>query len=225
MRWSAYLRDSIIEPAIGRDLLAVQPVRKPALLRQLFAIATGHPSEILSLQKICGVLQSAGAINTVADYLHLLEEACLVVGLMKHSGRMVRQRSAPPKLVVLNNALLSAQRMDGLPSVNAIPELWGRWLENACLAFAWNAGQQVFYWREEPLEVDGVLQGSWGQWAIEIKGGAYGIADLHGILEFCRRNKDFRPLVICQKGLENIARSANVDAVSWAEFLLQGPPQ
>ena len=138
---------------------------------------------------------------------------------------MVRQRSAPPKLLVLSNALLSAQRVAGPPSMNTASELWGRWLENACLAFAWNAGQKVSYWREEPLEVDGILQGSWGQWAIEIKGGSYGVVDLQGILEFCRRNKGFHPLVICRKGWENIARSANVDAISWEDFLLQGPPQ
>lgn len=35
-RWAAYIRDAILEPAIGRDLLALGPVRKPALLRQVF---------------------------------------------------------------------------------------------------------------------------------------------------------------------------------------------
>lgn len=32
-RWSAYVRDAILEPAIGRDILALAPVRKPTLLR------------------------------------------------------------------------------------------------------------------------------------------------------------------------------------------------
>ena len=45
---------------------------------------------------------------------------------------------------------------------------FGAWLENACLSYAWNAAQRVAYWREEPLEVDGVLDGSWGRWAIEV---------------------------------------------------------
>jgi hypothetical protein len=42
-------------------------------------------------------------------------------------------------------------------------------MENACLAFAINQGRQVMYWREEPLEVDAVLDGSWGKWAVEVK--------------------------------------------------------
>ena len=43
-RWRAYVRDAIIEPAIGRDVLALGAVRRPALLRQVFAIAAGSPA-------------------------------------------------------------------------------------------------------------------------------------------------------------------------------------
>ena len=63
-RWQAYVRDSIIEPAIGRDILHLEKVRKPALLRQVFAVATAHPSEILSLEKIAGLLAEKGALET-----------------------------------------------------------------------------------------------------------------------------------------------------------------
>ena len=59
--------------------------------------------------------------------------------------------------------------------------------ENACLAFAWNAGQRVSYWREEPFEVDAVIEGNWGKWAVEIKTGAVSPADLRGLTEFTRR--------------------------------------
>jgi len=52
------------------------------------------------------------------------------------------------------------------------PATWGRWVENACIAQAWNAGQNVHYWRAEPLEVDMVLSGSWGVWAVDVKTGA-----------------------------------------------------
>ncbi|MGQ0503696.1 MAG: hypothetical protein ACT4TC_00075, partial [Myxococcaceae bacterium] len=41
------------------------------------------------------------------------------------------------------------------------------------MAHAWNDGQKVSYWREEPLEVDSVLEGSWGSWAVEIKTGSF----------------------------------------------------
>jgi hypothetical protein len=100
---------------------------------------------------------------------------------------------------------------------------FGRWLENACLASAWNAGQSLGYWREEPLEVDAVLSGTWGKWAMEVKTGAFGARDLAGLLEFCRRFPAYRALVVCDPGSEPIARSAGVAAVSWRQFLLDGP--
>ncbi|MBM4084880.1 MAG: ATP-binding protein, partial [Planctomycetes bacterium] len=196
-RWRAYARDSIVEPAIGRDLLAIEPVRKPSLLRQAFAVCMGHPAEIVSLQKVCGQLHAAGAIETVAHYLHLLEEACLVAAVPKYSGKVVRQRAAPPKLVALNNALLASASETPPPTPEQQPERWGHWVENACLALAWNCGQTVCYWREEPLEVDLVLTGSWGHWAVEIKTGRLAAKELSGVLEFCRRRPAFRPLLVC----------------------------
>jgi len=54
MSAAAYVKDAIIDPAIGRDVLALGTVRRPALLRQVFAPATGCPAQIVSLQKLQG---------------------------------------------------------------------------------------------------------------------------------------------------------------------------
>jgi len=221
-RWRAYIRDSIVEPAIGRDLLAIEQVRRPALLRQVFAIAAGHPAQILSLVKIRGQLEDPGALETIAHYLQLLEDAFLVAAVPKYSGHVVRRRAAPPKLVVLNNALLSVAIDGAPPTPEEQPERWGRWLENACIAAAWNAGQTVHYWREEPLEVDLVTSGSWGKWAVEIKTGPLHLRGLSGVLAFCGRNPDFRPVVVCDPGQQRVAEGAGVAAVPWPQFLLHG---
>jgi predicted AAA+ superfamily ATPase len=223
-RWRAYVRGSIIEPAIGRDILALEAIRKPALLRQLFALAAGHPAEIISLQKLRGRLDDAGAVETVRHYLEVLEQAYLVAPIEKYSGRALRRRSAPPKLVVLNQALLGAMADEGPKAVLDEPGVLGRWVENACIACAWNAGQKVWYWRAEPLEVDLVTSGSWGRWAVEVKTGSYRVRDLAGLLEFCKRYRGFRPLVLCDRGKENVARDANVACVPWQSYLLSGPP-
>jgi len=223
-RWRAYVRDSIIEPAIGRDVLALGIVRRPALLRQIFAVAVGAPAQIVSLQKLQGQLQDRGALETVAHYLALLEEAYLVASLQKFSEREHRRRGAPPKLLVLNNALMSAMHPEGSPDQSREPARFGLWVENACLAFAWNSGQRVTYWREEPLEVDCITEGSWGEWAIEVKTGGFDSKDLRGLLEFCRRYPRKRPLVITAPGNESQARSLGVTSISWSDFLLSGPP-
>lgn len=222
-RWRAYVRDAIIEPAIGRDVLSLGAVRKPALLRQVFAVAVDSPARIVSLQKLQGRLQDAGALETVAHYLRLLEEAYLVAALEKFSGRAARRRAAPPKLIALNNALLSAMHPDGAPERTRAPERFGTWVENACLASAVNRGQRVTYWREEPVEVDAVIDGSWGRWAVEVKTAGFGPADLKGLLEFTRRHPSYRPLVLTAPGDEPLATTLGLPAMSWKTFLAAGP--
>jgi predicted AAA+ superfamily ATPase len=222
-RWRAYVRDSIIEPAIGRDVLSLGVIRRPALLRQVFAIATSSPSQIVSLQKMQGQLQDRGALETITHYLALLQDAYLIAPIEKHSTQVHRRRASPPKIVVLNNALLSATHPNGAPDPAQEPERFGFWVENACLAFAVNQGQHVSYWREEPLEIDAVLEGNWGKWAVEIKTGRFDGQALRGLLEFCRRNPAFRPLVVCAPGNEEAARRHNIDSVSWETFLISGP--
>lgn len=220
----AYVRDAILEPAIGRDLLALASVRKPALLRQVFGACASSPAQIVSLQKLQGQLQDRGALETIAHYLRLLEEAYLVAALPKYATRPSRRRAAPPKLVVLSNALLAAADPRGIPSPRTDSARFGSWVENACLAHAWICGQSVTYWREEPLEVDCIVEGSWGKWAIEIKTGASRPADVRGLLEFCVRHPRFRPLVVCDPESLAGVRRAGIEATTWIDFLLHGPP-
>jgi predicted AAA+ superfamily ATPase len=222
-RWAAYVRDAIIEPAIGRDLLALGPVRRPALLRQVFGLCISSPAQIVSLQKLQGQLDERGALETIAHYLHLLEEAFLVAALPKHGRRAARRRAAPPKLITLNQALLAAAHPDGIPEPDRDPARFGAWIENACLSYAWNAEQRVAYWREEPLEVDGVLDGTWGRWAIEVTAGRVTPRALSGLGEFARRFPEYRPLVICQPGEQGAAERLGIAAMSWQDFLWQGP--
>jgi predicted AAA+ superfamily ATPase len=191
----------------------------------VFGVAASAPSQIMSLQKIQGQLQDPSALETIAHYLALLEEAFLIAPLPKYSTRAARQRAAPPKLVPLNNAIVAVMDPRGIPDRATDPERWGTWVENACLAYAWSAGQRVRYWREEPLEVDGVLDGSWGAWAIEVKTGRASARDLKGLGEFARRHAEFRPLVICDDEARVVAERAGFDATHWTDFLLHGPPR
>jgi len=222
-RWAAYVRDAIIEPAIGRDLLALGPVRRPALLRQVFGVCVTSPAQIVSLQKLQGHLEERGALETIAHYLRLLEDAFLVAALPKHGRRAARQRAAPPKLITLNQALLAATHPDGIPEPDRDPARFGAWIENACLSYAWNAEQRVAYWREEPLEIDGVLDGKWGRWAIEVTAGRVTSRELRGLGEFTRRFPEYRPLVVCEPGEQGAAERLGIAAMSWQDFLWAGP--
>jgi hypothetical protein len=191
----------------------------------VFGAAAAAPAQIVSLQKLQGQLQDAGALETIAHYLALLEDAYLIAALPKYTHRGTRQRAAPPKLITLSNALLGVVDPRGIPAPEDDPARFGAWVENACLAFAWNAGQRVRYWREEPLEVDAVLEGGWGTWAVEVKTGAVTAHDVRGLGEFTKRYPSYRPLIICAENGLAAARRLGIDAVDWREFLVTGPAQ
>jgi uncharacterized protein len=222
-RWRAYLRDAIVEPAIGRDLLALGEIRRPALLRQIFAIATSSPAQICSLQKLQGQLQDKGALETIAHYLSLLESAFLVAPIQKLAETTARRRAAPPKLITLSNALLAAMEPVGAPTAAKDPARFGAWLENAVIAHAVNAGQRVSYWREEPLEVDAVIDGSWGKWLIEVKTGPFDPSGLKGLFELHRRHRSYKPLVVGDAAAVLAATRAGAEAKRWEAFLHEGP--
>jgi predicted AAA+ superfamily ATPase len=218
-RWQAYLRDAIVEPAIGRDLLTLEQVRKPALLRQIFAIAAGHPSEILSLDKIAGRLAEKGALETIAHYLDLLNEAFLVTALQKASRAEVRRRRSPSKLIVRDNGLLAVCGQTP-PSPESDPERWGRWVENTCLARILNAGYTLHYWREEPWEADGVFIGPDNHhWLIEVKTGNYTGEDLRGLARASEKFPNYQPLVLCDRGQERVAQAAGFETMPWQDFV------
>ncbi len=218
-RWQAYLRDAIVEPAIGRDLLSLHAVRKTSLLRQVVALACGHPAEIISLSKIAGALAEQGALETIQHYLELLREAFLVASIHSHTANVHRKRRSPPKLIVMDNALLVGAGGDAPPTPSVDPARWGRWVENACIAHALKRGLSVSYWREEPWEADAVIAGSHGQWVVEVKTGSYGASDLKGLSHAAVALPRHRPLVLCDHGREAPARAAGFTAVTWDDFL------
>ena len=70
-RWRAYVTDAVVEPNIERDVLAMQRVDKPALLKRLFELGAEYSGQILSYNKMLGQLRDAGNTTTLARYLAL----------------------------------------------------------------------------------------------------------------------------------------------------------
>lgn len=176
--WRRYVNDSLIETVLARDVLQMQTVQKPALLRQLFALAAHHPAQVLSYNKMLGQLQDAGNTVTLSGYLQLLETAFLASGLQAFSKGVARQRASSPKLVLWNNALVSATTSPDFAAARADGPWWGRLIENAVGAHLLNHLQgspwTVTYWRDGPAEVDYVVSRGSKIWAIEVKSGRGG---------------------------------------------------
>lgn len=138
-RWVRYIRDSIIEPTISRDVLLMTRVDKPALLRRLFELSCRYSGQVLSYNKMLGQLQDAGNTTTLAHYLDLLASAGMVTGLPKYAGQIVRRRASSPKLQVMNTALMTALSGYTFDEARSDPEFWGRLVESAVGAHLANA--------------------------------------------------------------------------------------
>lgn len=187
--WKRYIADSLIETVLARDVLQLQRIAKPALLRHLFALAAAYPAQILSYNKMLGQLQDAGNTTTLASYLHLLETAYLISGLETFSRGKVRQRASSPKLILWNNALVSSLSLLSRKQALADGGWWGRLVENAVGGYLINGlhgpDWSVSYWREGNLEVDFVVSHGSRMWALEVKSGRPGKSS--GLAEFRRR--------------------------------------
>ncbi len=199
-RWASYIRDSLIETTISRDVLLLTRVDKPALLRQLFRLACEYSGQVLSYSKMLGQLQDAGNTTTLAHYLELLGGAGLAVGLEKFSGSAVRRRGSSPKLLVLNTALITATSGLSLREARATPEVWGRLVESAVGAHLVNAGLEVSWWRERNREVDFVVGRGRSVFPIEVTSGRRK-GSLPGMDAFARAFRTTRRLLVGGEGL------------------------
>ncbi len=194
-RWGTYVRDAIVEPAIGRDLLQLHPVDSPSLLRQIFGAAVALPAQVVSFQKLQRQLQDSGSIATIQHYLTLLSQAFLVSGIEKYSATPFRRRRSSPKLIVHDNALIRAFERPIDAPLN--PERVGRYLENAIGARFIEAGWETYYWKERDAEVDFVVIGPENEhYAIEVKSGRIRPTDFRGLRRFCARHPEFEPRLI-----------------------------
>lgn len=199
-RWRRYILDSLIETTLARDVLLLNPVTKPALLRQLFQLACDYSSQILSYNKMLGHLQDAGNTTTLAHYVELLHGAGMIAGLQKYSGSRVRQRGSSPKLLVLNTGLMSAVAGISFAAARRDPERWGRLVETAVGAHLANADAELFYWRERNREADFVTRTAGTVTAFEVTSGRRK-SSLPGLAAFTRAYPTARTLLVGGQGI------------------------
>ena len=202
-KWKRYVTDSLIETVLARDVLQLQKITKPALLRHLFALAATFPAQILSYNKMLGQLHDAGNTTTLAHYLRLLETAFLISGLELFSRGSIRKRGSSPKLLLWNNALVTALSNRSFDESNSDAIWWGRLVENAVGAHLVNNLYQVdysiTYWRHGNNEVDFVIARGTELCAIEVKSGRSG--KVSGLEAFRARYPEARLIAVGGNGI------------------------
>jgi hypothetical protein len=185
-RWRKYIKDSLVAPAIEKDVVLTSNIYKPVLMKQLFELGCTYSAEILSLTKLMGQLQDAGNVTTLASYLEILDQCALLTGLQKYARDDARKRASIPKYQVYNNALLTAYKGRGFAADRTDTRTWGRWVESAVgahlLSLAGELDYRLFYWREpsksgneKDREVDFIIVRDGRITAIEVKSGRRGM--------------------------------------------------
>jgi len=219
VRWARYVKDSLIETTLSRDVLLLTRVDKPALLRRVFELGCRYSGQILSYTKMLGQLQDAGNTTTLAHYLELLAGAGMLTGLAKYAGATVRQRGSSPKFQVLNNALMNAQSDQTLAEARNDASRWGRVVESAVGAHLANAAAaracELFYWREAHREVDFVVKAGRHLLAIEVKSGSRR-ESLPGLGAFLQKFPRARPLVVGTGGV-SVEEFLGREVSAWVE--------
>jgi predicted AAA+ superfamily ATPase len=209
-RWKNYIRDSLLETSISKDILMLTRVDKPALMKRLFELGSVYSGQVLSYTKIMGQLADAGNTTTLANYLNLLNDAGLLGGLEKYSPNMIRKRSSSPKFMVHNTAIMSGISNESMDTLLADPKAWGRWVESAVGAHLINQSFKekklnVYYWREGNEEVDFVLEYKKRVIALEVKSSKTGA--LSGMNAFVNSFHPEKSILI------------GADGIPWQEFL------
>jgi predicted AAA+ superfamily ATPase len=212
-RWKQYIRESLIETSISKDILMLTRVDKPALMKRLFELSCHYSGQILSFNKMLGQLKDAGNTTTLTHYLSLLSAAGLVTGIEKYANNIIRKKSASPKFQVYNTALISAQSDYSFDEAQDNPAIWGRLVESAVGAHLLNHGITgdftLGYWREGDDEVDFVLEQKQLIIGIEVKSGA--AQKTSGMAAFKKKFNPDKVLLVGNMGL------------TWQEFLKMKP--
>ena len=202
-RWKDYIRSSMVETAIQRDIIMQSAINKPALLRQTFELGAAYSGKLLSLTKMLGLLQDAGNTVTLAGYLELLRESCMLTGLQKYSVDMSRKRSSIPKYQVYNNALTSIYYEQSFKDIIKNRDVWGHSFESAIGAHLVNEAFvshfEVYYWRDGKDEVDYIIKKNQKIAAIEVKSNSESFT--HGLSRFVDLFHPVEAVVIGENGI------------------------
>jgi len=174
--WREYITKTIVGSVTGRDILLLNQIRKPALMRQLMNIAPSYSGQIMAYNKFLGLLQEKGNATTVKHYLNLLSDAGLITTLFRYTPTPYLGMTSPPKFNVLNTALMTAPSGYSFQEAQKDRSFWGRVVESAMGAHLCNnrnTATRVHYWRDKSNEheVDFVISRGPHLVGVEVKSG------------------------------------------------------
>jgi predicted AAA+ superfamily ATPase len=189
IQWRDYIRHSILDTVIEKDILLNHKVKSPSLFRQAFDLLISYPAQEISYTKLLGQLQDKGNTDLIKGYIKLFEGAFLIKSLDKFSTNKIKKRTSSPKILPLCPAFSYISEMGDYGS-----EMKGHVFETMVGAVLVRTGFELYYWREGQHEVDFVLKFGKKIWAIEVKSGRR--KKMEGLNQFVAKFSQVIPIVI-----------------------------
>jgi predicted AAA+ superfamily ATPase len=187
-----YLRDEVQKEGEVRDMSSFS--------RFLEKVSFSHAStlNLSNISRECHVER-----RTVDGYISILEDFLAAYQLPIFTQRAKRELAAHPKFYLFDPGIFRAMMPRPGP-LDKPEELQGLALEGLVIQHlrAWNAygGDKhgIYYWKtRSKVEVDAIVYGKDGFWAIEIKNGeTIHPRDLHGLQAFHSDYPECRPLLL-----------------------------
>ena len=162
-RWHQYLKASVIDRVIDKDILQYAHVKNPALFRQAFELVCCYPSQEISYRKLLGQLQDKGNTDLIKYYLSLFEGAFLIKTLQKYHNQAFKVKSSSPKIIPLAPCLYTLFSDKDEKSAFVFESTVG--------AKLLQIASKLYYWRDDKYEVDFVMTWRNKLIAIEVKSG------------------------------------------------------
>ncbi len=162
-RFKKYMLDAVFETVVSRDIFHYATIKKPALFRQTFILASQYPAQEVSYNKLLGQLQEAGNVDQIKHYLDLFTQAFLLKLVFKYSKSPLSRLSSP-KIIscapVFNSLFLKRE---------LTPEEKGRVFESVVGSQLCEHFDSVYYWRDGRYEVDYIVETDGVLYAVEVK--------------------------------------------------------
>lgn len=212
-----YLREEIVAEGL---------VRQVGDFSRFLEIASFSHGQLLNVNDIAREAQVKR--TTVDNYLQILEDLLIAFRLPVFTRRAQRALVSHPKFYYFDTGVYRSLRPRGPMDKEA--ELEGPALEGLVASHlrAWVQAQrephQFCFWRtKSQLEVDFIIYGPKGFWAIEVKRGRdVHSSDLRGLKSFCEEYPEAQP-VLLYLGKQRLCKDKIV-CLPLEEFLLQVQP-
>lgn len=191
-RLNSYLKNSIVDRVIDKDILYFASVKNPSLFRQAFEILCSYPSQEISYRKLLGQLQDKGNVDLIKYYISLFEGAFLFRTIFKFGSQEFKVKSSSPKIIPMAPCLyqLFSHAQDKVTFV----------FESTVGAICAQLTDKLYYWRQDNNEVDFVLVIDGFIYAIEVKSGRK--KSLKGLNKFCELYPKAIPVIITKDNYE-----------------------